>query len=95
MCALHLAHLTSVRTRSGFLRSNNRLVPDFLRNFLLFVRSFVSVSFVSFSILCLEFFSAFTIMEERVWDMWIGVSKMREMNEWEENRFTFCASLYG
>lgn len=28
MCALHLAHRTSVRTRSGFLISNNKLVPD-------------------------------------------------------------------
>lgn len=28
MCAPHLAHRTSVRTRSGFLISNNKLVPD-------------------------------------------------------------------
>lgn len=30
MCALHLAHRTSVRIRSGFLISNNILVPEII-----------------------------------------------------------------
>lgn len=101
MCALHLAHLTSVRTRSGFLRSNNRLVPDF---FFLRIFDFGFYRFISFVVVrfvCFVFSFVFRIF------FWIFLQfstrsqllvkmngrKMRGrcgkwMNEWEENRFT-------
>lgn len=67
MCALHLAHLTSVRTRSGFLRSNNRLVPDFFADCVLFCVCVFFFRLVRFRFSRLEFLIAFAIVgNERV-----------------------------